>query len=107
MAQSKMHIKGGDTVVVISGKDKGKRGKVLRAFPADGTVLVEGVNMVKKHTRPSQNNPQGGIVEQEGAVKVDKVMLYCNKCQKPVRTGSQIEDNGEKKRVCKKCGVSL
>lgn len=107
MAQGKMHVKSGDTVVVISGKDKGKRGKVLRAFPSEHKVLIEGVNMVKKHTRPSQQNPQGGIVEQEGAVFADKVMVYCNKCNQGVKTSNKAKENGEKQRVCKKCGAEL
>ncbi|OWZ84479.1 50S ribosomal protein L24 [Natranaerobius trueperi] len=107
MAQAKMHIKTGDTVVVISGKDKGKRGKVLRAFPSESKVLVEGVNLVKKHTRASQDNPQGGIVEQESPVYADKVMLYCSKCQRPVRTAKQDDKNGNKQRICKKCEVKL
>ena len=107
MAQEKMHVKTGDTVVVISGKDKGKKGKILRAFPSERKVLIEGVNMMKKHTRASQQNPQGGIVEQESPVYADKVMIYCSKCQKPVKTSSEIADNGNKSRVCKKCGVEL
>ncbi|WVU12420.1 50S ribosomal protein L24 [Natranaerobius thermophilus JW/NM-WN-LF] len=102
-----MHVKSGDTVVVISGKDKGKRGKVLRTFPSEQKVLVEGVNMINKHTRATQENPQGGIVEQEGPVYADKVMVYCSKCQKPVRTGAKIDDKGNKSRICKKCGVEL
>lgn len=107
MSQAKMHVKTGDTVVVLSGKDKGKRGKVLRAFPAEQKVLVEGVNMIKRHTRATRENPQGGIVEQEGPVYADKVMVYCSKCQRPVRTGNQINNKGEKVRICKKCGVEL
>lgn len=107
MGKEKLHVKSGDTVVIISGKDKGKKGRVLRGFPSDKKVLVEGVNMIKRHTRPSQNNPQGGILEQEAPVYADKVMLFCSKCNRPVKTGKKITDNGEKTRVCKKCGDSL
>ena len=107
MNKTKLHVKAGDTVVVISGKDKGKKGRILRGFPSEGKVLVEGVNMIKRHTRPSRENPQGGIVEQEAPVYADKVMLFCSKCNRPVRTGNKIDDSGEKVRVCKKCGDAL
>ena len=107
MPQAKMYVKTGDTVVVVSGKDKGKRGKVLRAFPSEQKVLVEGVNMIKRHSRATRENPQGGIVEQESSIYVDKVMVYCSKCQRPVKVSSQTNNKGEKVRICKKCGVEL
>lgn len=107
MGKAKIHVRNGDTVVVISGKDKGKKGKVLRGFPSDKKVLIEGVNMIKRHTRPSQQNPQGGIVEQEAPIYADKVMLFCSDCNRPVRTGKKITDNNNKERVCKKCGKTL
>ncbi len=107
MTKGKIHVKSGDTVVVLSGKDKGKKGKILRGYPADRKVLIEGVNMIKKHTRPSQQNPQGGIVEQEAPVYADKVMLFCKSCNRPVRVGKKIKDDGKKERVCKKCYSTL
>lgn len=102
-----MHVKKGDTVVVISGKDKGKKGKVLTAMPKRNRVIVEGVNMQTKHTKPSQKSPQGGIIHQEGPIHVSNVMLYCEKDKKGVRVGYKMLENGEKVRVCKKCGEVL
>ncbi len=101
-----MHVKKGDKVVVISGKDKGKQGVVLEAFPKKERVLVEGVNIVKKHTKPSQANPQGGIFEQEAAVHVSNVMIIDPKTGNPTRVGYQTVD-GKKVRVAKKSGESL
>lgn len=102
-----MDIKKGDTVVVITGVDKGKKGKVLDAFPRRNRVLVEGVNMTTKHQRPSQQMQQGGIIHQEGPVHVSNVMLFCDKDKKGVRIGHKLLDNGEKVRVCAKCGEVL
>ncbi|TWT11936.1 50S ribosomal protein L24 [Planomicrobium sp. CPCC 101079] len=101
-----MHIKKGDTVKVISGKDKGKTGVVLTALPKKERVLVEGVNIVKKHTKPNQANPQGGIVSQEAAIHVSNVMLLDPKSGEPTRVGYQVED-GKKVRVAKKSGEKL
>ncbi|AFS79255.1 50S ribosomal protein L24 [Gottschalkia acidurici 9a] len=101
-----MHVKKGDTVVVISGKDKGKVGKVLTAMPKKDRVVVEGVNIVVKHKKPSQQMQQGGRIEKEGAIHASNVMLYCNKEKKGVRIGHKIE-NGKKTRVCAKCGEIL
>lgn len=95
----KMNVKKEDLVQVISGKDKGKQGKVLRALPATGKVVVEGVAIVKKATRPTPSNQAGGIVSQEAAIDVSNVALVCPKCGKPTRVGHQ-----DGKRVCKKCG---
>lgn len=103
----KMHVKKGDTVEVISGKDKGKRGKILKVMPRKGTVVVEGVNMVKRHTRPTQKLPQGGILEKPAPLYSAKVLLVCPTCAGGVRTGKKILDNGKKIRVCKKCGETL
>lgn len=102
-----MHVKKGDTVVVISGKDKGKKGKVLAAMPKANRVIVEGANMITKHKKPSGQMQQGGIIHQEGPIHVSNVMLYCNKDKTGVRVGSKVLDNGEKVRVCKKCGEVL
>ena len=101
-----MHIKKGDTVKVISGKDKGKTGVVLTALPKKDRVLVEGVNIIKKHTKPNQANPQGGIVSQEEAIHVSNVMLLDPKSGEPTRVGYKVED-GKKVRVAKKSGEKL
>ena len=102
----KLNVKKGDTVEVLSGKDKGKQGQVLRAIPAEGKVIVEGVAIVKKATRPSQQNQQGGIVEREAAIDVSNVALVCPKCGKATRVG-HVEVDGKKLRVCKKCGAQF
>jgi large subunit ribosomal protein L24 len=101
-----MHVKKGDTVIVITGKDKGKKGRIIASFPKDNRVLVEGVNMVKKHAKPSQTNPQGGIIEQEAAVHVSNVMPVDPKLGVPTRVGYK-EINGKKVRVAKKSGEVL
>jgi len=102
-----MHVKKGDTVVVIAGKDKGKKGKVLTALPKKNRVIVEGVNMLTKHNKPSQMNPQGGIIHQEGSIDVSNVMVYCSKDKRAVRVGTKVTDDGKRVRVCKKCGEVL
>ncbi|MBT2649905.1 MULTISPECIES: 50S ribosomal protein L24 [Bacillaceae] len=101
-----MHVKKGDKVVVISGKDKGKQGTILSAFPKQNRVLVEGINIVKKHSKPSQLNPQGGIISKEAAIHVSNVMPLDPKSGKPTRVGYKIE-NGKKVRVAKISGESL
>ncbi|GAB7387285.1 50S ribosomal protein L24 [Bacillaceae bacterium] len=100
----KMHVKTGDMVMVITGKDKGKKGRILRAFPKEARVLVEGVNLVKKHTRPSPANPQGGIVTQEAPIHVSNVMLLDPKTGEPTRIGYKVLENGKKVRYAKKSG---
>ncbi|MDM8271477.1 50S ribosomal protein L24 [Thermophilibacter provencensis] len=104
---AKMHVKKGDKVVVLSGKDKGKEGTVLVAKPSEGKVIVEGVAIVKKATRPNAQNQQGGIIEMEAAIDASNVMVICPKCGKPSRMGHDIDDNGKKVRVCKKCGAKF
>ena len=101
-----MHVKKGDNVVVISGKDKGKQGTILAAYPKKNRVLVEGVNIVKKHSKPSQVNPQGGIISREAAIHVSNVMPLDPKSGKPTRVGYKIE-NGKKVRVAKISGETL
>ncbi len=101
---NKVHVKKGDTVYVLTGKDRGKKGKVLRVLPQDGRVIVEGVNMSTKHTRPRGRFQQGGIIHQEAPIHASNVMLVCNKCGKPTKVGKKILENGQKMRVCKKCG---
>lgn len=99
-----MHVKKGDTVVVISGKDKGKKGKVLVAMPKENRVIVEGVNMITKHQKPSAKVQQGGIIHQEGPIHVSNVMLWDPKAKAPTRVGYKILENGKKVRVSKKSG---
>ncbi|MGG1555967.1 MULTISPECIES: 50S ribosomal protein L24 [Paenibacillus] len=101
---NKLHVKKDDVVFVITGKDKGKKGRVIAAYPRQNRVLVEGVNMVKKHAKPTQQNPQGGILTQEAAIHVSNVMLIDPKSGKPTRVGYKVLDNGTKVRVAKKSG---
>lgn len=103
MAASKYHVKKDDTVMVIAGKEKGKTGKVMRVVADSDRVLVENLNMIKRHTRPSQANQDGGIVEKEAPLAISNVLLVCGSCNKPTRTGVRVLDNGAKVRFCKKC----
>ena len=108
MAQS-LHVHKSDNVLVISGNAVGKRGKVLKVFPETNRVLIESVNIVKRHTRPSQKNPQGGVVQKEAPIHASNVMVVCPKCSEPTRVGhAHVKDatSGKKKtmRVCKHCG---
>ena len=103
---SKIHVKTDDTVIVISGNDKGKKGKVLEVSPKEGKVIVEGVHMVKKHVRPRPPKDNGGFVEVEGAIYASKVMHYCSKCDAG-RRAKVVEKNGKKIKVCAKCGAEL
>lgn len=102
----KVHVKKNDVVVVISGDDKGKKGKVLEVSPKEGKVIVEGVNIVSRHVKPRKQGDQGGIVKVEGAMYADKVQLFCSKCNKGVRAKMKLVD-GKKIRVCAKCGAEL
>jgi large subunit ribosomal protein L24 len=102
-----MHIRQKDTVVVITGDDRGVRGKVLSIDRRAGKLLVEGVNRVYKHVRRSQRNPQGGRLSKEMPVQISNVLLVCESCGKPTRTGARYLDDGSKERYCKKCGHSL
>ena len=103
---AKMNVKKGDEVIVIAGKDKGKTGKVVQVIPSQDKVVVEGVAIVKRHTKPTQKMPQGGIIEKEAASHVSNVMPFCSTCKKGVRVAHTIE-NGTKTRVCRKCGKAL
>ena len=103
MSLVKLHVKKGDTVVVLSGKDKGKQGKIISAMPGAGKVIVEGINKVKRHSKPSLKVPQGGIVSKEMPLYSCKVQLICPACNKPTRIAHKIV-NGKNARVCKKCG---
>jgi len=100
-------IKLNDQVEVISGKDKGRVGKVIGAFRDDDKVIVEKVNMIKRHTKPNAANQQGGIIEKEAPINISNVMLVCPKCSKAVRIGMKTLDDGLKLRICKKCGESV
>ncbi|HHW91384.1 MAG TPA: 50S ribosomal protein L24 [Firmicutes bacterium] len=100
---TKLKIKKGDTVLVLAGKNKGDKGKVLQVIPATRRVIVEGINLVKRHTRATPKMPQGGIVTKEAPIHVSNVMLVCTKCGKPTRTGVKILADGKKVRVCKRC----
>lgn len=102
-----MHVKKDDNVIVITGKDKGKKGRVIAAYPAKNRVLVEGINMVKKHAKPSQVNPQGGILNQEAAIHVSNVMPVDPKTGEPTRVGYKTLDGGKKVRIAKKSGEAL
>ena len=101
-----MNVKKGDTVVVLSGKDKGKQGKVLGTVPSEDKVVVEGVNMVTCHVKPRRQGETGGIVSREAAMYASKVQVICPKCKKGTRVAHKIE-NGKKTRVCKHCGAEL
>ncbi len=102
-----MHLKKDDQVVVISGKDKGKKGKVLMAIPKKNRVLIEKVNMLTKHTRPKKQGQTGGIIHQEGPINASNVMLVCEKCKKATRIAYKVLNDGSKVRVCKKCGETF
>lgn len=101
---SKLHVKKGDTVVVLTGKDKGKRGKVIESLPKKGKVVVEGVNKVKRHTKPSPKMPQGGILVKEAPLNSSNVMLVCTACDKATRIKKAEQTSGNFARVCKHCG---
>lgn len=103
MSLTKLNVKKGDTVVVLSGKDKGKQGKIIQALPKKSQVVVEDVNKVKRHTKPSLKAPQGGILQKEMPLNVCKVQLICPACNKPTRVAHKTVD-GKNSRVCKKCG---
>ena len=101
-----MNIKKNDTVIVLSGKDKGKKGKVLVAMPSENKVIVEGVNVATCHTKPRKQGETGGIVKRETPIRSCKVALYCEKCGKGVRVGHKI-DGDNKTRVCRSCGAEI
>jgi large subunit ribosomal protein L24 len=103
MEKNKCHIRKNDKVKVIAGKDNGKIGKVINVLEKKNRLLIENVNMVKRHTRPSASNKQGGIIEGEAAIHWSNVMLMCNKCIAPVRVKMRRLEDGKKVRVCRKC----
>ena len=102
-----MKVKKDDTVIVISGKDRGRRGKVLGTIPKKDAVVVEGVNIATCHVKPRRQGEEGGIVKREAALRVCKVQVVCPKCDKPARIGYKFDSDGKKNRVCKRCGATL
>ncbi len=104
MSKGTAKLKKGDNVLVICGEDKGKNGKIIEIFPHKNRVIVEGINFLKKHMKPTQKSPQGGIIRQEGPIDLSNILLICNKCNKPTNTKYGLTKEGKKVRVCKKCG---
>jgi large subunit ribosomal protein L24 len=104
MSAVKLKLKNDDIVEVIAGREKGKKGKILALFPNDGKLTVEKLNMLKRHTKPSAQNKQGGIVEKEGRLAISNVLLVCDKCGKGVRVKRKKLEDGKRVRICVKCG---
>ncbi len=102
-----LHVKTGDTVLVLTGKDKNKTGKVISASPKDNTVIVEGVNIITKHRKPRSQEDKGGIEKIAGKINASNVQVICPACKKATRVAHKVDENGEKHRTCKKCGASL
>ena len=102
-----LSIRKDDVVIVLSGKDKGKKGKVLQTLPKENKVLVEGVNVAQRHQKPRRQTDPGGIISKEIPIYAPKVMRVCPKCQQPTRAASFISEDGTKSRVCKKCGDTI
>jgi large subunit ribosomal protein L24 len=102
-----VQIRKNDSVMVISGKEKGKTGKVLRVLPKEDSVLIERLNLVKRHSRPRGPKQPGGIVEKEASIPVSNLMIMCDKCNAPVRIGHKILNDGGKIRICRRCGEAL
>ncbi len=103
----KMHVKRGDIVKVISGKDRGKEGKILTAFPETGKVIVEGVAIAKKHQKARMQGQESGIIHKEAAIDASNVLRVCSKCGKAARTGVKVLEDGSKVRYCKKCNETF
>lgn len=104
---AKVHVKTGDTVVILNGRDRGKKGKILAVSPAEGKVIVEGANFVSKHVKPRRMGEPGGIIKAESAIYSSKVQIVCPRCGKPTRVAHKVYEDGTKERICKKCGESL
>ncbi|KJR96691.1 MAG: 50S ribosomal protein L24 [Peptococcaceae bacterium BRH_c4a] len=103
----KVHVRKGDTVLVTTGKDRGKKGKIINVDPEKGRVIIDGINIVKRHSKPTQKMPQGGIIEKPAPIQSSNVMLFCAKCSSPTRINKKTLGDGERVRVCKKCGEVL
>lgn len=102
-----MQIRKNDSVMVIAGKERGKTGKILRVLPDKGAVIIERINLIKRHSRPRGPQQPGGIVEKEAPIEASNLMIMCDKCNAPVRIGRKILADGEKIRVCRRCGEAL
>jgi large subunit ribosomal protein L24 len=102
-----MKVVKSDNVIIVTGNYKGKKGKVLKVFPKENRVIVEGVNFMKRHTRPTQKNQQGGIIEKEAPIHISNLMVICPKCGAPSRLGRKMLENKKYVRVCKSCGEML
>ena len=102
-----VHVRRDDEVIVVSGDDKGKRGKVIAVSPKEGKVIVDGVNVVSKHVKPRRQGQQGGIIKTAGAIYACKVQLYCSRCNKGVRIQHKLSDDKKSVRICAKCGEEL
>lgn len=104
---TKLFVKKGDKVAIIAGKEKGKNGKILRAFPKKNRVVIEGLNLTKKATRQTQKNPQGGIIIREGSIDISNVALFCSSCSKPALLGYRRNEEGQHIRICRRCQTDL
>ena len=102
-----MQIRKNDSVMVISGKERGKTGKVLRVNPKEDAVIIERINVVKRHTKPRGPQQAGGIIEKEASIPASNIMIMCDKCNAPVRIGQKLLTDGKKVRVCRRCGEAL
>lgn len=102
-----LHVKQGDKVEVVAGKERGKRGKVLRTSPKKQRVVVEGLNLVKRAVKPNQKNPQGGMITKEGSIHASNVVLVCRGCDESGRAAHKINDEGKSRRVCRNCGADI
>jgi large subunit ribosomal protein L24 len=98
-----LSIKKNDTVLVVTGKEKGKKGRVISVNPVRSKILIERINIIKRHMKPSKKYSQGGIIEKEAPLHISNVMLVCSKCDKPTRIGNTVLSDGKKARICKKC----
>ncbi len=107
MMRDGVSLKKNDLVMVIAGKERGKSGRILRVFPRKKRVLIEKVNFIKRHSRPSGQMRQGGIIEKEAPIHISNVKVICEKCNLPIRVGKKILDDGKRVRACKKCGEVL
>ena len=107
MKHENFHVRKNDRVMVIAGKEKGKAGKVLKVLPKKSRVVVEKLNMIKRHTKPGRAMGKGGIVEKEGPIHISNVMLMCSKCNEAVRTGHKLLEDGRRARVCRNCGETI
>lgn len=102
-----LHVRKGDRVEVLSGKEKGKRGKILRTSPKNQRVIVEGLNMMKRAVKPTQKNPQGGIITKEGSIHASNVMIVCQSCDEPHRAARKVDNEGKSRRACRQCGADI